>query len=425
MRKVLGLLWEHKNFRYLWVGQTISLFGTQITLIGLPLVAAISLKASPLEMGILQAVGFLPFLILSLFAGVWVDRKPKRPILICADIVRAMLLVMIPLGWYEGFLSMPLLLAVAFLIGIGTVFFDIGSTSYLPFLIGNEQLAEGNSKLEFSSASATVLGQSIGGALIQIFSPPFAITFDVISYVCSALFLGFIRKKETIVVPEGERQNIWSDIGKGTTFVFGNEMIRAIVLAATFFNLFTVMMEPIFILYITRTLRLEPVVIGLIFSSAGAGALVGAFIAMPVMNRLGIGKTLISSLLIAGLAACLIPVAVVLPTIPAVILIIMMYFLDSVMLIVFNINQRSLRSAITPDRLQGRMNASIRFLVMGVVPIGNVLGGLLGGLIGTTLTLLVGAIGIVFASVFIISPSIRRLRIIPEKPVEILESVVS
>jgi len=401
------------------------MFGSQISLVGLPLVAAISLRASPLEMGLLQAVGFVPFLILSLFVGVWVDRKPKRPILILADILRAILLASIPLGWYFGFLSMPLLLVVAFLAGINTVFFDIGSTSYLPFLIENEELTEGNSKLEFSSASATILGQSIGGALIQIFSAPFAIAFDAVSYLFSALCLKLIQKKEVVVVLEEEEQNIWSDIREGTTFVFGNTMIRAIALSAMFFNMFTVMMEPIFILYITRTLRLEPIVIGLIFSSAGVGALVGAVIAQSFAKTMGIGKALISSLLIAGVAACLIPVAVVLPVGPAIVLIIAMYFLDSTMLIVFNINQRSLRSSITPGPLQGRMNASIRVIVMGIVPIGALLGGFLGTMLGTTLTLLVGAIGIVASTIFISFSPLRKLREIPEKSVDQLEPVAS
>ena len=405
----LGLL-KKPDFRNFWLGHTVSSFGVQITTVAIPLIAALTLEASSLEMGILSAVEFLPFLLISLFVGVWVDRKHKRPLMIIADIVRAVVLIGIPISIYFNILSMPILYVVAAVVGVNTVIFEIAHASYLPTVVKNEELVEGNSKLEFSSSSATVVGQSIGGALIQVLSAPLSILFNVGTYLLSALYLALIKKKEApIEVPEEAEQNMWADIREGTTFVFHHNIIRPILIGTVIFNLFTYVIEPIFILYISRTLALDPIYIGLIFSMSGVGALLGAFIAGPMAKRLGLGKTLVFSLFVAGFVSLIIPVATLLPTLPAVILIMVMYMIDAAMVIVYNINQRSLRQAVTPQNLQGRMNASIRMFGMGVVPIGAVLGGWLGGIIGTTPTLIVGAIGLMCSSIFIVFSSVRTV----------------
>ncbi|MFB5676051.1 MFS transporter [Paenibacillus terreus] len=405
----LGLL-KKPDFRNFWLGHTVSSFGVQITTVAIPLIAALTLEASSLEMGILSAVEFLPFLLISLFVGVWVDRKHKRPLMIIADIVRAVVLIGIPISIYFNILSMPILYVIAAVVGVNTVIFEIAHASYLPTVVKNEELVEGNSKLEFSSSSATVVGQSIGGALIQVLSAPLSILFNVGTYLLSALYLALIKKKEApIEVPEEAEQNMWADIREGTTFVFHHNIIRPILIGTVIFNLFTYVIEPIFILYISRTLALDPIYIGLIFSMSGVGALLGAFIAGPMANKLGLGKTLVFSLFVAGFVSLIIPVATLMPTLPAVILIMVMYMIDAAMVIVYNINQRSLRQAVTPQNLQGRMNASIRMFGMGVVPIGAVLGGWLGGIIGTTPTLIVGAIGLMCSSIFIIFSSVRTV----------------
>lgn len=408
-RVSLGLL-KKKDFRNFWFGHTISSFGVQITTVAIPLLAALTLQASPMQMGILTAVEFLPFLLISLFVGVWVDRKPKRPMLIISDIIRAVVLISIPVGMFMDVLTMPMLYIVAAIVGINTVVFEIAHVSYLPEVVKSDELVEGNSKLEFSSSCATVVGQSIGGALIQVFSAPFAILFNVGTYLISALYLGRVKKKEEpIQVNEEIEQNMWSDIQEGTRFVFKNNILRAILIGTVIFNLFTYVIEPIFILYISRTLALSPLYIGMIFSMSGVGALLGAFIAGPMVNKFGIGKTLVLSLFLAGLVSLIVPVATILPTLPAVLLIMVMYMIDAAMVIVYNINQRSLRQAITPRNLQGRMNACMRTFGMGVVPIGAILGGWLGDKIGTTPTLIVGAIGLMCSSIFIIFSSVRTI----------------
>ncbi|WP_322905179.1 MFS transporter [Paenibacillus campi] len=414
-RVSLGLL-KHHDFRNFWLGHTISSFGVQITTVAIPLIAALTLHASPLQMGILTAVEFLPFLLISLFVGVWVDRKAKRPMMIVSDIVRAIVLIGIPVGLFFDVLSMPMLYIIAAIVGVNTVVFEIAHVSYLPTVVKKDELVEGNSKLEFSSSSATVVGQSIGGALIQVFSAPISILFNVGTYLLSAVYLSFIKKKEdVIVVPEGTEQNLWSDIREGAGFVFNNNALRAILIGTVIFNMFTYVIEPVFILYISRTLALAPIYIGLIFSMSGVGALLGAFLAGPMVNKLGIGKTLVLSLFLAGFVSLIIPVATLLPVLPAVLLIMVMYMIDAAMVIVYNINQRSLRQAITPNQLQGRMNACMRMFGMGVVPIGALLGGWLGGFIGTTPTLIVGAIGLMCSSIFIMFSSVRTLSL-PTEP---------
>lgn len=417
-RVSLGLL-KHHDFRNFWLGHTISSFGVQITTVAIPLIAALTLQASPLQMGILTAVEFLPFLLISLFVGVWVDRKSKRPMMIMSDIIRAIVLIGIPIGLFFDILSMPMLYIIAAIVGINTVVFEIAHVSYLPIVVKKDELVEGNSKLEFSSSSATVVGQSIGGVLIQVFSAPISILFNVGTYLLSAVYLSFIKKKEEIiVVPEGTEQNLWVDIREGASFVFRNNALRAILIGTVIFNLFTYVIEPIFILYISRTLALPPIYIGLIFSMSGVGALLGAFLAGPMVKKLGIGKTLVFSLFLAGFVSLIIPVATLLPLLPAVLLIMVMYMIDAAMVIVYNINQRSLRQAITPNQLQGRMNACMRMFGMGVVPIGAVLGGWLGTTIGTTPTLIVGAIGLMCSSIFIMFSSIRTLSVPTESDVQ-------
>jgi MFS family permease len=397
----------HKDFRNLWFGQTISMFGAQITLVALPLVAAMNLSASPLQMGILQAAAFLPYLLLSLFIGVWLDWVPKRPILIAVDLLRALLLSLIPLGWHFGFLSMSLLFLIALLVGCNTVISDIGGTAYLPFVIEHADLAEGNTKLELSNSSATIVGQSLSGALIQALTAPFAIVFNVVSYLFSAIFYSFIEKQER--KRKRERGYILCDMREGMAFVFGNNSIRILVITTLMVNLSSFLLDPVFILYITRTIHLSPIFIGLIFSSAGVGALLGAMMAASFAQRLGLAKTLITSLLLASLATFLLPGATFLPKAFAPILIILMRLVNSSMVVIYNIHQRSFRSSLTPDHLQGRMNASIRWIVMGISPVGFLLGGLLGELLGTSLTLIVGATGILCSVIFIALPLIRIL----------------
>ncbi|MGW6905270.1 MFS transporter [Streptomyces sp. NPDC054940] len=412
-------LWRHADFRNLWLGLTASLFGAKVMAVALPLIAAVSLKATPFEMGILVAAETLPYLFVSLFAGVWLDRSAKRPILILTDVVRAVALLVVPVGWALDFLSFPLLLTVSLFVGVCTVVSDIGSASYLPLLVQRKDLIEGNAKLELSGSVADIGGNALGGGILQIVSAPFAVLINSATYLVSAFFTMGIKHREEPPAPpepaEGEKPlGIWREIAEGAAPVFRNKVVRTLVSATLLFNLFTLLIEPVFLIFVTRTLGLEPFYLGLIFASSGAGALVGALVADRVSQLFGVGRAMVFSLLLAGVAALLIPLATEVPKSMAPLLIVPMHFIDAAMVIVYNINQRSLRTAVTPDRLQGRMNASIRMIVMGVSPVGALLGGFLGGWIGVSETLVIGSVGVLLAGVLIALSDVRGVKEIPD-----------
>jgi len=384
-------LWRNRDFLKLWGGQTISQFGSKITLLALPLTAALTLHATPVEMGILAAAGTVPFLLVGLLAGVWVDRLPRRPILLITDCARGVLLLAIPLAARLDALTIGLLYAVAFLVGILTVFFDVAYQSFLPALVGREHLVEGNSKLQVSRSAAQIAGPGIAGGLVRLITAPMAILVDATSFLVSALFLAFVRVPEDLPAPRAERQTAWKDIGEGLHVVFGNPLLRAITGSTATSNLGSEMWYAILILYVTRTLGLGAGVIGLMFAMGSVGFLFGALLAGRFARWIGVGPTIIWSEAIAAIAAFLIPIAHR-PATLAVVLIVIAQFITGGCWTIYNINQVSLRQAITPDHLLGRMNATMRFIVWGTLPIGALIGGALGGAIGLRPTLVVGVV---------------------------------
>lgn len=421
-----GSLFRQANFRNLWFGQTLSLFAAEITAGVIPLLAALTLNASVLEMGVLSAVSFLPYLVISLFAGVWLDRLPKRPVIVAADLARGVLLLLVPLAAVLDLLSMPFLLVIAVLIGIGTVIADIGSASFLPSVVGRRDLVDGNGKLEISNNASRMAGEAVGGVLVQVLTAPFALLFNTVAYAASAVFTQRIRvdpdappedDDDDEEQPDARKPDFWREVGEGLRFVFGNPIVRTLAITALLFNLFTFFIEPVFLIFITRTLGLEPIYIGLILSSSGVGGVVGAMISGWVSRKLPLGTLLVVTQWLAGGASLLIPVATLVPKPAAVVLIIVMHFVDAVMVIVYNVNQRSYRSAVTPDALQGRMNASIRMIVMGVCPLGALLGGVVGNVLSATTALIIGSLGILSSGVYIAFTRIRSVKEIPtEQP---------
>ncbi|MEX3106161.1 MFS transporter [Streptomyces sp. ST1015] len=408
-----GGLWRDADFRNLWFGLTASLFGARITAIAVPLIASRTLHATPLEMGSLVAMEYLPYLVISLAAGVWLDRRPKLPLLVLSDLVRAGLLLAVPVAWFLGVLSVPLLLVVALCIGSCTVVSDIGSTAYLPALVGRDQLIEGNSKLELSSSASGIGGNALGGVVLQLVSAPLTLLFNSAAYLLSAAFTVRIRHREPKRRVPDERPGVLQEVREGVRAAFGHPVIRRIVLATTVFNFFTFVIEPVLLLFLTRTLDLPALSIGLVFSASGAGAFAGALVAGRVSRRLGPGRTVVGSLLLAGPAALLIPATALAPSWAAPFMIVAVYFVNSVIVIVYNVNQRSLRAALTPDRLQGRMNASIRMVVMGVAPAGAFLGGALGTWLGTLPVLVLGAAGIIVAGCSLLLSPVRAVAALP------------
>jgi MFS family permease len=404
-----GLLREH-DFRQLFFADTISQVGSQVTMLALPLVAVLALNATPLEVGLLAACESAAFAVLTLPAGAWVDRMRRRSVLIAGDAGRALILASVPLAWWAGVLTMPQLYVVGLLTGVLTVFFDVAYQSYLPHLVGKEHLVEGNSKLEVVRNVTQIGGPTLAGFAVQLLTAPVAIVADAVSFVGSALFVGLIRKREA--KPErGPDAHLGREIMEGLRFVFGNRLLRSIAACTGSSNLFSSISFSMVIIFFVRNLGLSPGAIGLIFSIGAIGGLAGAFTTGRVVRWLGQGPTIWISQVVAGLAGLLFPLA---QRGWLLYLAVFGFMVTSVTVVVYNVTQVSFRQGLTPDRLLGRMNATMRFLVWGTLPLGGLIGGILGNSpLGIRGTLWVGAIGgmLTFLPVFL-SP-LRRMRELP------------
>lgn len=401
-------LWEHTDFLKLWTAQTISVFGDRFSELAIPLIAVLTLSATPGQMGILTAVTRAPFLLIGLFAGVWVDRLPRRPVLITGDLGRAVVLLSIPLAAALGGLSMLLLYAVGVLVGILTVFFDVAYQAYLPALVHRGQLVEGNSKLEATRSLAGLAGPSIAGVVIQLLSAPVAIVLDAISFVASGGLISLIRRRES-AMERSVRGPVLLQVREGLSVVLGNPLLRSIAGCTGTTNFFSSALFALYILFATRELNLGPAQIGVIFSIGGVTGLTGALTAGWVAHRLGVGRTIVGASLLFGLAQ--LPVAAA--SAGTAWLLILSMMLVSFANPIYNINQVSLRQAITPHKLQGRMNATMRFLVWGTMPLGGILGGVLGTSLGLRAAIGVAAAGGLLAFLWVALSPVRTLQAIP------------
>jgi MFS family permease len=416
-------LFRHRDFLKLWSAETISQFGTQVTLLALPIIAATTLNVTPFEFGMLATVEFLPFILLSLPAGVWVDRLRRRPILIAGDLVRAAALISIPVAFALDALTIWQLYIVGFINGCATVFFDVAYQSYLPSLVDRDQIVDGNAKLETSRSAAQITGPGVAGIIIGAFTAPFAILLDAISFVASALFMFAIRRHEAAPEPRlnerGERPSMRSEIVQGLRYVGRQRFLRSIAATTGLSNFFSNVVYSILILYLVRELLFTPEVLGLAFSIGAVGFLVGALVANRVASRIGVGPAIVGSTLLFGPSALLIAVA---PADVAVPFVAASVFVGGLGGAIYNINQVSLRQAITPERMQGRMNATMRFIVWGTIPIGATIGGFLGGVIGLHETIWIGAIGGAFVFLPVLFSPVRSLQRIPDPEPDEAES---
>jgi len=404
-----GGLWHHLDFRRLWIGETVSQFGSNISQLALPLIAILILRASTFEVGLLVTCQLAAFLVVGLPAGAWVDRMRFRSVLIVNDLLRAAALASIPVAHWLGVLSIGQLYAVALLTGICTVFFDVAYQSYLPQLVQRQELVEANAKLQASESVAQIGGPSLGGALIQVLTAPYAILLDGLSFLWSAAWVHAIRARP----PRPERapdRNLRREIGEGLRFVLGNRLLRAIAMCTGLSNLFAAMASAVFYVLLARELRLSAGWIGLIESTSAIGGLVGSLLARRVADWLGQGPAIWVAALAMG------PGGFVAPFVQRDWTLGLLALAQAVMwvaVVVYNITQVSFRQGLCPPALLGRMNATMRFLVWGAMPVGGVLGGLLGSAIGVRQTLFVVAVGsaLTFLPVFL-SP-LRDLKELP------------
>jgi MFS family permease len=466
-------LFRHPNYARLWTAATVSLFGTQVSQIAIPFIAAVVLNASAGQVGLLTTIEFLPFLLFTLPAGVWVDRFPKKRILVVGDLGRAAMLVSIPIAYALGGLTIWQLYIVGFVNGVMTVFFDVADQSYLPTILERDELVEGNAKLQISQSSAQILGQPVGGGLVALVTAPVAVLVDAVSYLGSAGLILSIRERATATIgsprrldpatavrsteadevvpgsaagtsiaveaaterkgldpaaqahveqahvgagaldgPGGMRQQI----AEGLRYILQHEYLANIAATTATSNLASNIAFAIFPVYVYKVLLLTPAAVGTMGGLGGAGVLVGALVANRIQARLGIGRTIIVAAATFGPISLLMPLAT--PE-QAFWLLSASLFLGSLNNVNYHVAQVSLRQAITPEPFLVRMNATMRFLVWGTIPIGSLIGAGLSEVIGVRATVWVGSLltFVTFLPVFF-SP-VRHIRTIPtEEPTE-------
>lgn len=360
-------------------------------------------------MGILAAAQSLPALVVGLFVGAWVDRLRRRPLLIAADIGRAIFLLGVPVAALLDLLTIEHLYVTAFLVGFLSLVFDVAYRSYLPSLVSREKLVEGNSKLELSRSAAEIGGPGLAGGLAQILTAPVAIFADAVSFLFSALFLTTIGAPETSPPARDPHRRIWRDIADGLRLVFGTTVLRAIAGCAASVGFFNAILETVLILYIVDDLGLSPGVIGLIFAVGNVGFLAGALLPDRMTRWIGMGPAMGAGLLVVGAGDLLVPLASG-PNLAVLLCLGAAQFMFGAGFLLFNINQVSLRQALTPDHLQGRMNATMSFMFYGVVPAGALLGGLLGTAIGLRETLFIAAAGEIASVLWLMLSPVWSLR---------------
>lgn len=412
----LAGLWRHPDFMKLWSAQTVSVFGSQVTTVALALTAVLTLHATPLQMGLLRAVGATPALVIGLLAGVWVDRLPRRPLLVWADLGRAVLLGSIPCAALLGALGMGQLYIVVFLAGVLTIIFDVSHMSFLPSLVEPAQLVEGNSKLQTTFSLAYVLGPGLAGSLVALATAPIAIAADALSFLVSALFIGLIRVTGATLRAPSRHETVRRQIGEGLRTVFGTPVLRAIALYLGAHFLFVSAILSLLTLYASRDLGVPPALIGVIFAAIGVGYLLGALLGRAVARRFGLGPASVGGAVLNGVAALLIPLAGG-QGIVSVALLVASQLLLGLGIMVNDVGETSLRQALTPDHLRGRVNATIRVAAWGPSLFGALLGGVLGQIVGPRLTLLVMGMGLLCAPLWLIFSPIPPLRE-PPAPVD-------
>lgn len=405
-----GLL-DDRDFRNLWLSTTVSNFGSHVTVLALPLVAILVLHAGPAEIGVLVAMETLPFLVLGLPAGVWVDRMRRRPVLIAADLGRAVLLASITLAAVLHLLTLAQLYAVGFAVGILHVFFEVAYTSYLPSLVERDELVEGNAKLEGSRAVASVAGPGFAGYLLGLVGAAVAMLVDALSFVASAVFVWSIRRPEEAQERRHDGSaGMRAEIVAGLRWIGGHPILRVVLASNTLANVFLAMFQTLFVLYLVNDLGLTPATIGVVVAVANIGALVGAVVAGRISLWLGVGRAIALTLAAEGAGYAV--VALTPPSSPLPMLLVGVTLLQFVS-VVFVVNAVSLRQTVTPRELLGRMTATYRFASWGVIPLGSTLAGVLGSVIGIAPTLLVAAIGALLSALPILLSPVGSLQTLP------------
>jgi MFS family permease len=409
----LSGLWRHPDFLRFWTGQTISVFGSMIGGTALSFTAILYLDATPFQISLLNAMQIAPAMAAGLFAGAWVDRLRRRPLMIAADLGRSLALASIPLAALVTMLRVEHVILVALATSILGILFDLAYQSYLPGLVGREQVIEGNSKLGASAAAAEFAGFSIGGWLVQALGPPMAVLLDAASFAISALSLGLIRTHEAALQPTGN-PDMRHEIADGLNTVLHHRLLRPLAAAVLLENLTGSMYGALVVLYMSRGLGFTPGVLGMIWAVGGISSLVAAALAPRITRRVGVGRVMAGGLVVFGISMGLIPLASGATLLSAGLLILQQ--LGDGFYVMYQINDVSLRQRITDERILGRVNATMRFTGLAASLVGTLLGGTLGTLVGIRPVLFAGALGTIAAGVMLGLSSVNGEEPVNSKP---------
>lgn len=407
-------LLRERDFRNFWLGETISLLGDQISLIALPLAAVLVLDADAADMGYLTAAGLAPHLLLSLPAGVWLDRVARRRrIMIAADLGRALLVATVPLAHAFDALTMAQLYGVAFGVGSLAVFFDLSYSTVFVSITSREHYVEGNALVNGSRSFSFVGGPSLGGLLVQLFSAPFALLADAVSFLVSALFLGRIRADEPPLEPE--EGGFRSQIATGMRFIAGSPIFRPMLAGVATLNFFNFAFAALLVLFATRELNIEPGTLGAVLGAGAVGGLVGAVVAGRIGRRLGVGPAFVLGCFLFPAPLVLVPLAD--GPRPAVLgMLFTAEFLSGFGVMILDINVGAIILAATPHRLRSRATGAFRFVNYGIRPFGALAGGALGSAIGLRPTLFIASVGALAGLLWLLPSPIPTLRELPEEP---------
>lgn len=406
-------LWRHADFLKLWGGQTLAMFGAQVTRTVLPLVAVVLLEASATEMGVLSALATGPMLLF-VFAGVWVDRVRRRTAMIWTDLVRFVLLGMIPVLYLMDSLSIGVLWVVSFGIGVLGVLFEIAYHAYLPALVGRDLIAEGNQKLELSRSTAQFAGPSLAGLAVSAVTSALVLIASTLTYLVSAVLMIFIRKPETKPAGGEQKQSVVRSIGIGVRWVLRHPVIRTITLATATFWLFYSALLALYVLYLIRELHVPPGWVAAIFAAAGPGAMLGSWLSIKIMRRFGLGPVVVWSTGTAVAMLLLIPLSSLTDALWLVIgLVALSQFGYGLFSQISTVIQTTLRQVLTPDEMQGRVVATLRAISLAPVPIGSLVAGVLADAVGVGPVVWAVSIGSLLPIVVYATSPIPKIRKLP------------
>lgn len=408
-------LWRHPDFVRLWIAQAISAFGARITREGLPIAAALSLGASPGQIGLLAAVANGPALVVALAAGGRIDRGRRRGLMMAADLVRAGMLATLPVAALFHALTLPHLYIAAAVVGAASVLFEIADHAYLPTLVERDDLMEANASLSATESVAEIGGPALAGVLFQLLTAPLAIAVNAATYLASAVSLATIRSREPEPEPAAGPPPRWTvDLVVGFSRVWRNSLTRPVMLITALHGLFGGAFAATYILFCVRIVQLSPAQLGLTIAAGGVGALAGAILAGRIIRSLGIGRALSLALCMVAISVLLIPLAPANPTRGMPVLMAGQVLGDAFGVMIMILNS-SLVQSVLPLPVLGRAGAALKATGGGVAVTGALLGGLAGEMMGVRGTMWIGVAGFLITPLVVLASPLGRLRQMPDR----------